>query len=368
MKRIAIFLITTLTIISCSSKEKYVLKGKIYGSDGVTFYLKIRTDSGVVNIDSAVSKRGSFTMKGCAVEYPQIVALAAGNTNKMTSFYIENRKITVKGVLDSLSKAIITGSKTHDEYKKYIESVKPLSDYYQKLYADFTVARKAKDEELAATMRIQFDSIENEIIKKQKEFIETHTASFITPSFITGLSGNMSADELELYINNLDESISNLPQITELKKMVAAIRSVDVGKKAPDFTINDVKGDTVSLYSKVGAKALLIDFWAAWHSPCREENTNIVKVYNEFHKKGFDIISVSLDRQKEDWLKAVEDDKLTWTNVSDIKAWNSPVAALYAVNVIPANFLLDKNGIIIARNLSGDDLYNKVKDALEENH
>jgi peroxiredoxin len=143
------------------------------------------------------------------------------------------------------------------------------------------------------------------------------------------------------------------------------MRSVDIGKKAPDFTINDVDGNPVSLYLKIGAKALLVDFWAAWHSTSRLENPNVVKVYNEFNRRGFDILGVSLDRQREDWIKAIEDDKLTWTHVSDIKSWDSPVAAIYAVNTIPANFLLDENGIIIAKNIRGEELYNKVKELLE---
>ena len=366
MKRIAPLLIIILMIVSCSSEERYRVKGKIEGSNGVTFYLKILRDENFVDIDSAVSKKGSFKMKGGAIEYPQVAVLVVGNTNRMTSFYLENSNITIKGSLDSLFNANIRGSKTHDEYKSYIESNKPLSDAYQALCADFIVVVKTTDEERLAEIRMKIDSIENEMIKNQKDFVVNHPASFVTPSFLAGFSGNMSADELESYINNLDISISNLPIVKMLKDRIVAIRSVDIGKKAPDFTMDDVDGNPISLYSKVGTKALLIDFWAAWCSPCRLENPNIVRVYNEFNKKGFDIIGVSLDRQKEDWIKAIENDKLTWTHISDIKAWGSPAVSLYAINAIPANFLLDENGIIIAKNLRGDDLYNKVKEVLEE--
>ena len=117
---------------------------------------------------------------------------------------------------------------------------------------------------------------------------------------------------------------------------------------------------------KIGPKLLLIDFWAAWCNPCRQENPNVVKVYNEFHKKGFDVLGVSLDQKKEDWVKAIADDKLTWTHVSDLKYWGNDAAKLYAVNSIPSNFLLDDKGIIIARNLRGDDLYKKVKEILDK--
>ena len=362
MKRITLLLITALILVSCSSEERYVIKGKIEGSDGFTFYLKIRQDEHFIDIDSAVSKRGSFKMKGGAVEYPQLAVLAVGYSNIMTSFYLENSKITIKGSLDSLFTANITGSKTHDEYQSFIESNEPLSAAYQALYVEFMEVVIANNEERLAEILMQVDSIENEMINKQKTFIIQNPSSFITPALLIGLSNNIDADELELYINNLDTLISNQPIIKTLKARVAAARSVEIGAKAPDFTLNDVKGDTLSLYSKIGAKALLIDFWAAWCGPCRLENPNIVKTYKEFNKKGFEIIGVSLDRNKEDWLQAIDDDKLDWTNVFGTNS----VAALYSINAIPANFLLDTNGIIIAKNLRGEDLYNKIKEVLEK--
>ena len=143
------------------------------------------------------------------------------------------------------------------------------------------------------------------------------------------------------------------------------MKTVSVGQKAPDFTLNDPEGNAVSLSSKVGSKLLLVDFWAGWCGPCRQENPNIVKVYNEFNKKGFDVFGVSLDRTRDEWVKAISDDKLAWTHVSDLQYWNSAAAKLYAVNAIPASFLLDENGVIVARNLRGEDLYNKVKEVLE---
>jgi peroxiredoxin len=142
------------------------------------------------------------------------------------------------------------------------------------------------------------------------------------------------------------------------------MKAVAIGQKAPDFTMNDVDGKPVALSSKIGSKLLLIDFWAAWCIPCREENPNLVRVYREYKKKGFDIFGVSLDQTKTDWVKAIADDKITWTQVSAIQSGNSTVAELYAVNAIPSNFLLDETGTIIARNLRGKDLYDKVNEIL----
>jgi peroxiredoxin len=152
--------------------------------------------------------------------------------------------------------------------------------------------------------------------------------------------------------------------IRSLNERVAVMKAVAVGQKAPDFTQNDVTGNPITLSSKIGSKLLLVDFWAGWCNPCRMENPKIVKVYNEFHKKGFDVFGVSLDEDKEMWVKAIADDKLTWTEVSDLQFWNNAAAKLFAVNSIPANFLLDETGKIIGKNLRGEALYNKVNEVL----
>jgi len=351
---------------SCSSQPHYVVKGKINGSDSITFYLQKRDAGATITIDSAISKKGSFTIKGGVIEYPQLIQLVAGNTRKRTAFYLENSEITITGTLDSLFNAKVTGSKTQDEYNAFIESNKPLSDKYSRTYQEYQVARKADNSARLAQIEKQADSIQNEMMKLQKEYVRKNPASFVTPSILASLSYEMAPEELESLINALDTAVAALPQIKSLKERLVVMKAVSVGQKAPEFTMNDTNGNPVSLSSKTGSKLLLIDFWAAWCNPCRQENPNVVKVYNEFHKKGFDVLGVSLDQKKEDWLKAIADDKLTWTHVSDIKYWGNEAAKLYAVNSIPSNFLLDDKGIIIGRNLRGDDLYKKVKEILEK--
>ena len=126
----------------------------------------------------------------------------------------------------------------------------------------------------------------------------------------------MEANEIESFINVMDTAVQNTALITDLKIRVEAMKKVAVGQKAPDFTMNDPDGNAVTLYSKLGPRALLLDFWAAWCGPCRQENPNVVKAYKQFAKKGFDVFGVSLDHSRDAWLKAIEDDKLTWTHVS----------------------------------------------------
>ncbi|HEX2974300.1 MAG TPA: TlpA disulfide reductase family protein [Bacteroidales bacterium] len=364
MKNLFYLLFAAIFIGACSSETHYVVKGKIKGSDTIKFYLMKREGGQTVTIDSAVSKNGSFTMKGGKIDYPQLVQLVAGNTRSRASFYLENSKIKIEGTLDSLFDAKISGSKTQDEYQRFIDENKPLSDSYADLYSQYQAASQTGDTAKVAEIEKSASEIEKQMTALQKKFVKENPSSYVSPSILTSLSYEMDGEELDSVINKFDAKIADLPQVKSLKERAEAMKAVSVGKKAPDFTLNDVNGNPVSLSSKIGSKLLLIDFWAAWCGPCRQENPNLVKVYNTFNKNGFEVLGVSLDQRKEDWVKAIADDKLTWTHVSDLQYWNNAAAKLYAVSAIPANFLLDENGTIIGRNLRSEDLYNKVNQIL----
>jgi len=348
---------------ACASEPHYLIKAEIDGSDGELFLLQKRVDGEIVAIDSAISGKGSFKMEG-SVEYPDIVQIIAVNTGDRVSFYIENSDINITGTLDSLFDARITGSKTQDEYQSLIDSDKPLSEKYENAQREYQIARQVNDTQKMSQYETELDEIDNEMMNLQKEFVRNNPSSYVTPSILKSLSYYLGADEIEGAINALDTNVAKVPVVKDLKELAIAMKPVSIGKKAPDFTLTDVTGNPVSLSSKTGAKLLLVDFWAAWCTPCRLENPNLVRIYNEFNKKGFDIFGVSLDQSKDDWTKAIADDKLTWTHVSDLQYFNNAAARLYAVNAIPANFLLDESGIIIARNLRGKDLYDKVIEVL----
>lgn len=363
MKKIFYLIVLLAFIIACSSEPHYTIKGVIANADSITFLLQKRVSDKIVTIDSAYSKKGTFKMKG-RIEYPDMVQLIAKNTSYGTSFFIENSEMTITGKLDSLFDAKVTGSKTQDEYRSLIDGIKPLSDQYSKLYSDYQEARRSNDTAKISQIRKGASAISKQMLTLQKDFIKNNPSSYVTPLLLRDLSLEMETGELETAVNALDTNIAKLPDMQDIMVRVKAMKAVDIGQKAPDFTLNDVNGKPVSLYSKVGSRLLLIDFWAAWCNPCRLENPNVVKIYNEYHKKGFDIFGVSLDQSKEDWVKAIEADKLTWTEVSDLQYWNSAAAKIYAVNAIPANFLLDDKGTIIARNLRGEALRNKVSEIL----
>jgi peroxiredoxin len=363
MKRIIYLIVITALFASCSSEPHYLIKGKIEGSDGVKFLLMKREAGIYLTIDSATSRKGNFKMKG-TIEYPDLVHLIAGNSGNRTSFYIENSRISITGKLDSLFVAKITGSKIQDEYRYIIATNKPLNEKYSDLYLRYQTASQLGDTATTARLQKEIESVLKERVELQKDFIRNNPASYLAPTLLYDLTTDMEAEEIEAAINAMDTNVAKIPLVKEMKDKVSRMKAVSIGQKAPDFTLNDVNGNPVALSSKIGSKILLIDFWAAWCNPCRQENPNIVKLYNEFHKKGFDVLGVSLDNNKEAWIKAIASDKLSWTQVTDLGQYESSAAKLYSVDAIPSNFLLDETGKIIARNVRGKDLYNKVIEVL----
>ncbi|MGD0342750.1 MAG: TlpA disulfide reductase family protein, partial [Bacteroidales bacterium] len=304
---------------------------------------------------------------GGAVEYPMMVSLIAKNKRAGLQFFLENADIVITGHIDSLNieNTKIAGSKTQAEYKAFVDSAKPLNEKNRALNEEYKVADAAGNKAKMSEIEKKGEDIYNEQTAQKKEFVKSHPDSYFTPTLLGNLSYELEASEIESFINALDTNVAKVPIITDLKKRVAVMKTVAIGQKAPDFTMNDVNDKPVALSSKIGkSKLLLVDFWASWCAPCRGENPNVVKVWKEFNKKGFDVFGVSLDQKKEDWLKAIADDKLTWTHVSDLQYWSNAAAKLYAVYSIPANFLLDDKGTIIVKNLRGDALTSKVKELL----
>lgn len=362
MKKVVFsILIAAFTVVGAQS-QVYTVTGNIDGAEGIQFYLQKNVAGKIVNLDTAIIKNGVFVMKGGSVQFPEIALLITADKKFRVSFYLENTDITIKGNLAYLGDAVITGSKTQDDMKELTGLLKPVRDKYDPLVKEYQEAKKAGNEAVAEENMKKLMEMSKDMEKVQKEFVISHPKSFATPNLLRSLASSMGGAELETIINSLDPEVAKTPVIIELKSRVEILKSVDIGQKAPDFTLNDPTGKPIALSSLTGKNILLIDFWAGWCGPCRAENPNVVKVYNEFNDKGFDILGVSLDRTKDEWTKAIAEDKLTWTQVSDIKFWNNAAAKQYGVNSIPASFLLDKNGVIIARNLRGDDLYNKVKE------
>ncbi|HYX05960.1 MAG TPA: TlpA disulfide reductase family protein [Bacteroidales bacterium] len=367
MKKLGyLFLIMVLGACSSTPENSFTINGTVSNLDSGMVYLQNYTDGSMKTIDSSAITNGNFKLAG-SVDLPELYYIQINNNRRRVPFFAENSNITVNLNTDSLDKTVITGSKSQavfDEYQKgsssYNEKMQPYVDQY---YA----ARAIKDETKMQQAEASIDSINTLQTEYAKKFVINHPNSVVAPYILNReLSYTMDAGELDSITSLFDTTLNNSVYTKDLKKHIAVLKSVEVGQPAPDFSMATPDGDSLSLSSLKGEyKYLLIDFWASWCPPCRAENPNVVAIYNDYHKKGFDVLGVSFDKKKEPWLKAIENDHLAWHHVSDLSYWNNAAGKLYGIRSIPSNVLLDSNGIIIAKNLRGDELRNKISGLLD---
>ncbi|NCB08713.1 MAG: TlpA family protein disulfide reductase [Bacteroidia bacterium] len=218
----------------------------------------------------------------------------------------------------------------------------------------------------AEEMMNQVEEMYKSIGVLQTDFIKNNPASYVTPYFLSAVQYEKEVEELDLLVQSLDPKLQEIPSVVKLKEHIAKLKVVAVGQIAPDFTMNDPEGNPVK-FSDIYAQNeyTLLDFWASWCGPCRQENPNVVAVFLEFKEKGFGVFGVSLDRDRDAWLKAVQDDQLSWQHVSDLAYWQNAAAQLYAVNSIPSNLIVDRTGKIVAKNKRGDELRSTIAELLK---
>ncbi len=277
--------------------------------------------------------------------------------------------ISIKADMGSFSQSVIEHAPDNELYLAFVKDGMPARQKIsekmnEKFGADVMGALNQKNPkypEISAYYDVLNDTNNLAEANRLAAFIKLHPDSFVSLYLLSNLSANIPADKTESLYGAIGQSYKNTSYAKNILKGIEAKKITAIGKTAPDFEQPDTSGQIVKLTDFRGGYVLL-DFWASWCIPCRAENPNVVKAYRRFHHKGFTVLSVSLDQPggKEAWIKAISQDQLTWTHVSDLQFWNNAVAKLYGIKSIPQNYLLDRTGKIIAVNIRGDELNKKL--------
>ena len=358
MKNLFACLLFLPTFLWAQTEKNFVITGSVAGlPEGADVKITSTQDEKV--IAKGTVKSGAFTIKGEVAE-PGLYWLVLGKEQPQ-HIYLENKPIKVSGDKKNIKNIRIEGSRSHNDFNDFRNVFNPLVG---ELNAAAAQINQAGDEKSHKVLMAKYDSIRNLINSEVEKFIAAKPASHVS-AFLLMVTAQLLDDVMVMdqRFNSLDNSVRNSLLGKAVAEAIAYNKIGAIGTEALDFTQNDVNGNPVSLSSLRG-KYVLIDFWASWCKPCRMENPNVVKAYQKFSNKNFTILGVSLDQEKELWIKAIEKDKLTWTQVSDLQFWNNAVAVMYHVQGIPQNFLVDPNGKIIARNLRGEELEAKLCELL----
>lgn len=365
---IGVLSLAVMAFFSCGGNDaategKVQITGKIENAPAGLVVLTQYTDSRPKVLDTLeVDSEGAFSYD-LEVTTPTFYELNLyGQRAVKLALFKEN--VDVKYNFSDPASLQIEGSEDSKEMLKLEKLMEEYQLTVNKLNEQYYEAMSKNDTETIKRIQLDAMTLESQQAEKVKEMINSMGDSFASLAAVGLLNPKSDFPFIDELITKLNANYPGTSSIMQMKQQLDEMRALSVGQVAPDFELPDPNGKMVKL-SDLRGKYVLIDFWAAWCKPCRQENPNVVRLYNQYKDKGFEVFGVSLDRTKEDWVKAIADDQLTWTHVSDLKYFNSAAAELYKIDAIPATYMIDPDGKIIARDLRGPSLENKLAELFD---
>lgn len=358
----------TISIHAVAQRFHFSVNGTLKNTkDNSHLYIHHKWDNAGYT-DSVRVKAGSFTYNSKSDEPNMYWITLTNNINEQPNliFFVDPGKINITGQVDSLSLAKVSGGPTQKDYNEYNALMQGFGLKQQQIISAYNEAKANGDGATMNTKYAEYQSMDKEVKTAVENFIKTHPKSAVSgyAIYFNHQNSNASAEELERVVNLLDKTILSTKYGKLAQEKLNQARGTTIGYPATNFSQADPNGKMVNLTDFKG-KYVLVDFWASWCGPCRAENPNVVSAYNKYKDKGFTVLGVSFDQNKEKWLQAIKTDQLMWTQVSDLKGWGNEAGKLYGITSIPQNVLLDKEGKIVAKNLRGPDLEAKLQEIIK---
>lgn len=366
-KFFSITLITSFFILnSCNYNQKsYTISGKLKNSKGQdTLIVDLLEPSSVQAIDTVISdKTGNFSFDFDVSErgfyrlrlknYPKDYIILSLDSSEKVKLNIDFEHFATNYEL--------SGSKESENMKELFSILNRTNWIVDSLKIRYSEASNLPGQDtLIPILQQSYENTIKDYKQKIKSFIKKHLGEFATLAAIEHLNPETNIDLYLEVLKNLKDKYSNSKYFKAFEKRVNSLKKLAIGMEAPEIILKNPDGKEIALSSLRG-KYVILDFWASWCKPCRRSNPKLLEIYKKYKDKGLDIYSVSLDKNKEEWIKAIKDDGLIWNNhVSDLMYWNSPVVKLYKIEGIPNTFLIDKEGKIIAKNLNLKQLEDKL--------
>ena len=363
MRNLILSLLAMLVLVSCKQgTDSYTVELKLDGLEGKWVNLSARVKREAVVMDSVLLEAGVPAVLSGSVDGVQTMYLSVKGERQSLRLLMENADYSISGTIED--PLIESSGQAQKDLNSYNEKAAGYDQQISAIIESYYAALEKEDQAAADSIIAGYELVNEEKTEMGSIYITENPASFASVLVLRNSFYSLETDELEEVLTSLDPTVQQLEEYKYMYGIMEKQKNVAIGKPYLDFALETPEGEMLKVSEVHQGQVLLIDFWASWCGPCRRANPELVAMYADYHEKGFDILGVSLDSDRASWLKAIEDDKLTWKQISDVKGWECEGSKLYGVPAIPHAVLLDREGIIIAKNLHGEELREAIESLL----